>query len=164
MFANHPPIYEEYTLGIPNYDNAFVEFRNEEILVGFPADSLVRVFDSNFDYVYSFGVKGREMKQNYPEAGDYDTYASIWEDAQHNYGYYYDMYFDESNNRLLRSYTKGNGTSGLQVFENDILVADFDVPKKFNLLGKIGDIYFASGLFDQNEELDYLGIYQFKIN
>jgi hypothetical protein len=76
---------------------------------------------------------------------------------------YYDWieYIDETG-VLFRSYKKGENSSsdGLQVYKNDVLIADLDVPKGFKVTGFIFPYYYSNEYID--EEAEKMIIYKFR--
>ena len=53
------------------------------------------------------------------------------------------MYIDD--NFIFRGYTKSNlKNDGLQVYKNDLLIADLNFPKGYKIIGKIDNDYYAS--------------------
>jgi len=63
----------------------------------------------------------------------------------------------------FRSYVKSVSApyDGLQIYNGTTLVADVDVPKGLNVIGKIGDYYYSEVLGD--EETMKLWIYRFRL-
>ncbi len=159
VFGNKPTQYLDFKT-TPLFDFFNYDLRNDSLFVAFAVTDLIQVYDANQELAYEFGVKGTDMNQNYEGVSDIETAEKIWRKEFQSKGFYYHLYASEDG-KVFRSYTKNDSLGGLQIYDGKQLIADVTVPKRFSIIGKIGDFYYADGLI--SEESDQLGIYRFKI-
>lgn len=114
------------------------------------------------------------MKTDYEESQilevAFDT--DLYRYSRKNMGYFKDIFVDEQNGLVFRTYRQGSEQEDLwdetynplrlQIFKEGQLVEDFPVPGRFRILGKIGERYVADGLFDERNEQQ--GFYLMSIN
>lgn len=105
-----------------------------EYVVSFPVDSLIYIYKKDFSIKSIFGKSGRSMNTNYNFTFDYNKFSSVMADELKEKGYYTAIDYIEEKNLLFRSYQKnGNANDdGLQIYQNEVLIADVDIPKKQN--------------------------------
>ena len=51
----------------------------------------------------------------------------------------------------------------MQIYHQKRLIGDVEVPNFFNVIGKIGDYYYADGSLD-NPDNEEIVVYKFKLN
>lgn len=174
ILGTRPDSYESYQ---------FVPFHNKfdfhisadnHYYITHEIDSMIYVFDSNWELKESFGASGIDMKTNYLESQNLDVAfdSKQFYFSRKNEGYYKDIYIDEENNLVLRTYRQGSDRQDLldetynplqlQVFKDNKLLGDFSVPGRFKVLGKAGDYYVVDGYFDEQNEKQ--GFYLMTIN
>lgn len=159
VFGNKPSQYQEYET-TPIFDFFNYDLKDDSLFVAFAAADLMQVYTPNQELAYEFGVAGTDMNKDYEGVRDIETSEKIWRKEYSEKGYYYHVYVSDED-LLFRSYTKNDSLGGLQVYKGVTLVGDFTVPKRFSVLGKIDDYYYADGYID--EESDQLGIYRFRL-
>lgn len=141
----------------------------------FEIDSLIYAYNGQMQQVQSFGRAGQGMKTNYPET---DYLEAAFEDERYpqsrlRYGYYKDIYVDEEEDLVFRTYRLGSADPDhydenqtplrMQVYKGTALAGDFEVPTRFKILGKTEDgRYIADGFFDELNEKQ--GFYVFKVS
>jgi hypothetical protein len=148
-----------------------------QFYLGFQADSLIYVCNNEFVPIRAFGLAGKGMNKNYTEYKGVDfrgDLREIWEKDLENCGYYEAIKYIEDRDILFRSYTKGSNSeyNGLQIYHNEILVADIDVPKFdiqkgerpniFQVVGYIKPYFITNIFFDNHNERGV--IYKFKLD
>jgi hypothetical protein len=159
IFGRRSPAYKKYG-AIPNYDLLTLDSRLDSIYVSQAIDSMIQVYGPDYELAYEFGVAGQNMNTSYPTAATPMESEKIWIKAFTDYGYYYNVYCDRTSAMIFRPYTKDESNiGGLQIYEHAALIADVAVPKRFNIIGKIGEYYYADGLVNE----DQLGLYRFKL-
>jgi hypothetical protein len=159
VFGKKPSQYQDYEI-TPLFDFLNYDLRNDSLYVTFAVADLIQVYSPSQKLMYEFGVAGTDMNKNYEEVTDIETSEKVWQQEYLEKGYYYHV-FASDDNRVFRSYTKDGSRGGLQVYEGKVLVGDYVVPKRFSVIGRIGDYYYADGYM--SEESDELGIYRFKL-
>lgn len=162
-FGNRSDEYLNYRF-IPNFDFFHFASKEDSILVSFAIDPLIHVFSTEGKLIRKFGRKGLEITTKYP-------ITQTIEDAIDNYsidltkaGFYGSIFYEESSDLTFRTYFKSgsmDSTSRLQIYKGSKLIGDLEVPKRFTVIGKLGDFYFADGIIDEQSE--QLMIYRFKI-
>ena len=114
--------------------------------------------------ITSFGIAGKDMNQNYKQ------YFTL-NDASHNffffinkYSYYHSIVIDPHHDLVFRTSRKGEHSpyDGLQVYQQNCLIADYQTPKNFTFLGYISPWFYASGPLDYDNE--QMIIYRFNLN
>ncbi|WP_421873703.1 hypothetical protein [Marinoscillum sp.] len=125
----------------------------------------IEVYDpDNLQLVETFGQPGKYAN---PDLDRYDSYedflSALGSGYQIGFSYYTHIHVDSINSIFFRSYhIKDTGPWGLQAYNAEReLIIDSKVPFRFNVIGKIGDYYYADGIRDEENEI--LGIYRFKI-
>lgn len=127
--------------------------------VSFQADSLIYVYDNKSKLSRTYGFKGKEMDTNYKQiSGSWESVFSKYEyDTKHR-GYYYWIKYIPELHLTFRSYQKSSDVEydGLQIYKEDVLVGDINVPKKFKVAGYIAP-YFVTQVEDryENETLQF---------
>jgi hypothetical protein len=161
-FAKHPKIYSLHPFN-PNYDFNYRDVRNDSIFVSYMLDKYIYVYNPELEIVYAFGMPGKDMNLNYESISNNQLYSQNAIKAKSSYGYYTHIYADKGSDYLFRSYIKNNKNkfSGLQVYKDKILISDILVPKRCNVIGRVGNTFYADGFYD--EVNNRLGIYLIKI-
>ena len=162
LMTGFPEIYHKksYKYYAQSLVNLFVN-RDKTMIVGFEADSTIFICDSAGVPISGFGRSGNGMDIDYKEVrsvADQEQYYT----NRNEKGYYGHLYHDEDNQRIFRSYTRGGSSSddGLQVYENESLIADIKVPSGFIVAGRIGDYYYSNILTGDDGALL---VFRFKI-
>ncbi len=137
---------------------------NNDFYVSYYADSLIFRYDASCERILSvFGCAGRNMDTDYTASG----YG--WESLGVAYAcdigskgmYYWTEYVDECG-LLFRSYTKdGGATGGLQVYEGNVLIADVDVPRQFEVVGYSEPYFITRVVCD--DDVQRLKFYRFRL-
>ena len=161
--GNYPDSYVENKY-LTMFSNMYMAKKKDSILVSYEADKGIYVYSPDLKPQYAFGLKGQlPMKTDYPLTGSHeDFYNTKFADScELNFGYYTHLFYDEKSDLLFRSYTTGYGDhSGVQVYRDRVCIGDFKVPRRFNVIGRIGDYYYADGSISNNK----IEIFRFKIN
>lgn len=150
---------------IPNFDFSHFTKRNNELLVSFAIDPLIHVYGFDGVLKYKFGIKGMDIKTTYPKTNTIDDALDNYKLDLKKAGFYQAIYSDESKELTFRTYYPTGSEAGnarLQIYEKNVLIGDVLVPARFQVIGKIGDTYYADGIIDELN--DRLGIYTFKLD
>lgn len=123
-------------------------------------DDMIYACDNNFVPKFSYGYKGKDMDKSEHRAMDFETYKKQ-RDAERKKAHYRKIKC--VGDYTFRSYVKSISApyDGLQIYNGTTLIADVDVPKGLNVIGKIGDYYYSEVLGD--EETMKLWIYRFRL-
>ncbi len=150
---------------LPNFDYLFFTTKNDSILVSFPIDPALHVYDFNFNLLGTFGEKGQSMKTDYVPTQTLEEAESQWEMDLKQLGHYDHIFYDSKVDLLFRSYLpegKGAKSARLQIYKTNQLVADLVVPIRFRVLGSIDGVFYADGIVD--EENETLAFFKFKLD
>jgi hypothetical protein len=127
-------------------------------------DSLIYVYNPHFEFKYSFGISGHNMDTDYQQISEFDIkkIRELYFVDRPKRGYYNEIEKFDDYDILFRSYTRKelSPKDGLQIYKNEILVADIEVPKGFSVFGLIDDYFYAHTSIDEENEL--IKIYKFK--
>ncbi|WP_139316541.1 hypothetical protein [Algoriphagus marinus] len=174
MLGNRPDTYERYKF-IPFH--VMLDFhwtKDNSIYVTYEADSMIYVYDQSWKLKETFGAAGIAMKTDYVESQDLDVAfeSKYFYHSRKNEGFYKDIFVDEENELVFRTYRQGSDRQDLldetynplrmQIFREGKLLGDFSVPGRFRILGKVGDRYVADGYFDEQNEKQ--GFYLLNLN
>ncbi len=143
LIGRRPPLFLKQQL--PNYDHFNYEINKSSLYLNFYPEATIYKIDKEKDVVESaFGIQGSEMKTDYITTYSYkEAYKREFEDYN-NYNIYNSLYVD-NNNLIFRGYTKSNlKNNGLQIYKNEVLIADLNFPKGYKIIGKIDNDYYAS--------------------
>lgn len=137
-------IFARFPLGYKNnnwesFDNSCFDLDdNGNFYVSFEADSLIYMYDVNYEQFNTYGNSGRNMNCNYQKTFSSDTlYWAISSDRK-QYGFYEKLKFDNQSQLLVRLYRRGNtdvDNDGIQIYDRNTLIRDIDIPKHYKLMG-----------------------------
>ncbi|MHA7129862.1 hypothetical protein [Algoriphagus namhaensis] len=150
---------------LPNFDYIHLEQKGDSLLVCFPIDPLIHIYDLNFNFLGTFGERGKSMKTDYIPTQTLEEAESQWETDFLQFGHYDDLFYDEKQNLVFRTYLpqgKGNGSSRLQIYRNETLIGDLEVPIRFRVLGSKDGVFYADGIVEEENEV--LAFYRFTLN
>ncbi|HET8860116.1 hypothetical protein [Marivirga sp.] len=137
---------------------------NNYFYVSHEIDSLIFKYDQNFDLVSVFGSKGRNMATDYITMKQFDSklFKDLYFNKRPQLGWYSYLEFVDDVGLLFRSYTKGKHSDydGLQIFEDETLIGDVQVPKSFRVKGYIEP--YVYGELKTNDD-SKLNLYRFKL-
>lgn len=164
VFAFHDPVYKLHKW-LYFYDYTYRDIAENSLYVGNRASPNIEKYDATtFEKIDDFGTKGKYFIDN-----DYITFTSV--DDLNNadpydvlkHSFYGHIYADDESDIVFRSYhISGLEQWGLQAYQNEKLILDTLVPFRFNVIGKIGEYYYADGIRDEENEL--FAAYRFKLN
>lgn len=144
---------------LPNFDHFNYEINKGFIYLNFYPEASIYKIDKEKDTLQSvFGVKGNDMRTSYVTTNSYEeAYKREFEDYN-NYNFYNSLYVDK--NLIFRGYTKSNlKKDGLQIYKNDLLIADLNFHKSYKIIGKIDNDYYASKIeIKKREDMHLLKI------
>lgn len=150
---------------LPNFDYTYFVKKGDSLIVSFPIDPSLYIYDLGLQYLGKFGEEGIGMKKDYIPTQTLEEAESQWEMDFRQFGYYDQLYYDEKSQLLFRSYVpKGTngGFSRLQIYQGESLIADLEVPLRFKVIGSKDGLFYADGIID--EENEKLAFYTFTID
>ncbi len=161
VFGRHDKAY----LAKPNIAHDFInlDLKGNRLFANQGIAEKISVYDLDGHLLYRFGVVGRDMNTDYEQTSTFNETAMRIRELNRKYGFYYHIYADRTSHYFFRSYSKGNSPiGGLQIYYDTTLIADAQVPVRFNVIGKTGNTYFADGIVDEENEI--LALFTFKIS
>ncbi len=160
IFGRHDRVYLQKPTVV--HDFVVADIKADKLFTTQAAAEKIVVYNLSGKAEYTFGRAGKDMRTDYVYTASFDETAEKIRDLNRQYGFYYHLYADTGTNLVFRSYSRGNSsTGGLQIYRGTTLIADVDVPLRFNVVGRIGHYYYADGLVE--EEPEKLGIYRFRL-
>ena len=105
------------------------------------------------------------MNTNYTAIKDFNLklFRTLYFEDRPKLGWYYHVEFIDELGLLFRSYTKGEHCDydGLQILENETLIADLSVPKGFKVKGYIKPYVYGEVISELSEQLK---LYKFEVS
>ena len=162
MLCNFPPVYRKYKYAT-NFKYLLFDINGDDLIFSFEIDSLVYRMNLIDSTIFSFGNAGKDMDTRYPEYKNLEDSDNHTQECRENYGYYRDLSWIPETRILFRTYRKGKHPQkdGLQVYKDNNLIADIDVPRSFEIIGYSAPWYYATEIPDYDNEKFI--IYRFKI-
>lgn len=162
LLCNYPPVYKRYRY-LSNFKYILFDLYRDSLFFSFEVDTLVYRMNMKDSTVISFGNSGVDMDTAYPEFRTFEDSDIHFSACRQNYGYYRYLKWIPQTNVLFRGYQKQKAPfeDGLQVYRNRCLVADFNVPRGFEVIGYIAPWYYAGVKPDYANEKFI--IYRFKL-
>ena len=163
LFGFIPEFYQQYEF-LSNFNGFSYDCQGDTIYVDYAADSLMHVYKYPDKFLYTIGFSGRDMNQDYKETSSYEAAKKQMREDALIFGRYSCVKYIKETNALLRVYYKGNHseTDGLQVYKNNDLIADFDVPKHFQVIGFCNGYYYAVKYVPEQTGQEF-NLYKFKL-
>jgi hypothetical protein len=138
--------------------------QNNYFYISHEIDSLIYKYNKEFELVSVFGAKGVNMNTDYIPMKEFDpkVFKDLYFNQRPKLGWYSYLEFVDELGLLFRSYKKGEHSlkDGLQIFDDETLIADVEVPKSFRVKGYIKP-YIYGELQNQNDSK--LNLYRFKL-
>jgi len=147
----------------------------DDMVISFFPDSLMYRAYEGFNITESFGYAGRNMNTAYqemPDASEPSQYRQYFMTERQERGFYTSLSVVEEEDLIFRGYTRGRNadSDGLQIYRNDTLIADVDVPQHpspnpfegFEVAGYVAP-YFYSTVFT-DEDYETMWVYRFRID
>jgi hypothetical protein len=150
---------------LPNFDYSYFTTKGDSLLVSFPIDPKIHVYDLGFNFLGTFGEPGIDMKTDYIPTQTLEEAESQWETDRDQFGHYDHIFYDTKEDLLFRSYLpRGNGAKSarFQIYKGNQLAADLEVPIRFRVLGSVDGVFYADGIVD--EENEKLAFFKFKLD
>ncbi len=163
IFGKLSPVYSDNFNKLVMPYPLFDLINNDSTVFTFPTDSQIYLLDKNMNLNARFGVAGQSMDTNYVNTHKTDSFPINWKKETANKGYYTSIKYIPELNYVIRTYQK-SGTAildGMQIYKNEVLIADVSVPKGFKISGYISP-YVYSNIYT-NEIIKELKLYRIKL-
>ncbi|MCH7415508.1 hypothetical protein MM213_18550 [Belliella sp. R4-6] len=166
IHGRYSPIYHQYNFlstlrGVP-----FSYLDANTYIQGYEADSILYKLNDSGEVHFAFGVAGKEMNTAYEnfKAADIDEYDAVWDLDRDRYSYYHSVDYVRETGLLFRVYTKSNPlVDGLQIYRDDTLIGDVEVPKDFLFVGYKAPYYYGEFKYRVDKEEDSIKLLRFEI-
>jgi hypothetical protein len=164
IFGSFPPTYRKNTDKLIMPYMLFDLKDDNHMYFTFPADSLIYLADDESAISASFGTQGRNMDTNYVNADNLKSFSLHARKQKEERGHYTSLTYIKEKGLLFRSYHKnGNdSTEGLQIYKDQTLIGDVDVPAGFEVNGYISPWIYSREII--NEETGEIRIYKFQLD
>ncbi|MBS4014393.1 MAG: hypothetical protein KGZ97_11660 [Bacteroidetes bacterium] len=130
----------------------FDSYKQDSFILTFEADSLIYKCSKNFIPILAFGRSGQNMNTNYTLLNNFKDAELVYHSNRKECGYYTSIEYVNEVNLLFRTYTKGSHAKddGLQVYKDEVLVADMSIPNGFKIEGYIHPHIYSIKKIDVN--------------
>ena len=161
VMGKFPEIYKENP--VPHMEFFQYACSNHIVYVNHVIDSLIYVYKYPDELQYTIGYECLNIDRDYTFTKTID-YGNILENDLQHVGINSGLMFCSENNTLCRTYVKSiaTGLSGMQIYENNDLVADVEMPAFFKLLGYKNGCYYGA-CFTPKEEMETTNLILYKI-
>ena len=148
IFGRYPPVYRHSNIPVfAAYDFAIA---GDEIYVTFAADPRIYVLDMDGKPLYSFGKASDRISGRYPTTHSFSQYEKEREKTLGKHGYYSRIFV--SGDTVLRTCHTDDGEWILQHYTGSDYAGSFRTGLPLEILGKIGDCYYAFARVDVENE------------
>lgn len=164
--GTYSSMYQDYKFLSTLIGAPFSYINASTYIQGYEADGILYKLDDSGKMHFAFGIPGKEMNIAFENfmAEDIDEFDARWSLDRNRLSYYYSIDFVEESGLLFRGYTKSNPLSdGLQIYRDDTLIGDVEVPKGFRFVGYKAPFYYGEFKYNPNREDDSLLILRFKL-
>jgi hypothetical protein len=159
-------IYNQYQFLSTLLGAPFTYLNVDTYIQGYEADSILYRLSDDGEVAHAFGVAGKEMNTAYenfkPET--VEEYDAVWDLDRDRYSYYFSLDYIKETGLLFRGYTKSNSAvDGLQIYRDDTLIGDVEVPKDFRFIGYKAPYYYGEFKYRADKEEDSIKLLRFEL-
>ncbi|MCC5939153.1 MAG: hypothetical protein JJU34_17875 [Lunatimonas sp.] len=166
IHGGYSPIYHRYRFLSTLTGAPFSYLDADTYIQGYEADSILYKLSGFGEVQYAFGVAGKEMNIAYEnfKAEDVEEYEAVWKLDRDRYGYYHSVDYVRETGLLFRGYTKSNPlVDGMQIYRDDTLIGDVEVPKGFQFVGYKAPYYYGEFKYRPDKEEDSIKLLRFEL-
>lgn len=158
LFGLYPPMYHNKI--IPNFKACHTATDGYLLYVSYEAAPGIYVYDKQLNLFGYFGEAVPGISSEYPSTNNLDEAESNFKKHRETYGYYSKIKC--ANNYLFRTYLLPGGKTGVQIYQEGVLVSDSLLPYPcFSFIGYYSPYYYA--LADVNLEDETFTLLTFKL-
>lgn len=164
--GRYSPIYHQYKFLSTLIGAPFSYLDANTYIQGYEADSILYKLNNSGELQFAFGVAGKDMNTAYEnfKAEDYEEYDAVWDLDRDRLSYYLSLDHVKETGLLFRVYTKSNPLfDGLQVYRDDTLIGDLEVPKDFRFVGYKAPYYYGEFRYRQDKEENILKLLRIEL-
>ncbi len=146
----------------------------QTLALTYKPDPLIYLADTDFTIKEAFGRPGREMNTEYqplPRQAEGQNFRQYMIEQFTERGFYTSLNYVEERDLLFRSYRRGDGVGkdGLQVYKDQTLIGDVDVPRPdgadptsfFSFAGYNAPYFYSNAMIDDSDMS--ITVYRFKL-
>lgn len=143
LAGRFPEIYKENPMPAFEFFDYTIDCDNSRIYVNHAPDPLIYCYDFNGNVVNSLGFDAEGIDRNYTK-GYEPSFETFKKDIAH-VGSNTGVYYDSSNGLLFRTSLANfpSGKSIMQIYKDNDLILEQEMPPYFKLLGKSGASYYG---------------------
>lgn len=162
VFGKCPEIFKERPT--PHWEGFNYVISDTLLYVNHMVDSLIYVYRYPDDLQYTIGYECRGIDRNYTITEDLHLSENFDNDIKH-VGLNSGLVFCPENNTLCRTYVKSTatGASGIQIYRDNDLLVDIDMPSYFKLLGYRDSCYYGAK-FIPVEDMDNTSVVLYRLH
>lgn len=157
IYKNYPTPHLEFFQYAMNKDTAYVNHT---------VDSLIYAYIYPDKKLFTMGYEGVDIDRNYTKTSIIDEGQTFRKDMP-NIGLYTGLKYIHDTGLLFRTYLKNvsTGKTGLQIYKNQDLIADLDMPDYFKFLHFYNGVYYGVRFLPvETEDETFFVLYKFKIS
>lgn len=164
LLWNFPPAYSK------TYSDKGILFhvlfdidKNGNFYINCEGDSTIYTYNKEWKPMRAYGYQGREMDTDYPKVYTFNAANAVWEETRMKGIYQWLEYIDDTG-LLFRTYSKSEkaDTWGMQIFSDNKIIADVDVPIGLKVKGYIAPYYYGEIIADPDTRT--MKILRFKLD
>ncbi|MCH8557367.1 MAG: hypothetical protein LAT84_06095 [Balneolia bacterium] len=157
-------VYEPNTRMFPFFFYDLID--DETMAITYGPDPDIYLFSTDFDHIATFGVPGRNMEVEYEsfEGISDRQFENFMLDQWDTKDFYRSLQYVPETNLLFRGYTRRSDPDmdGLQIYRDNVLIADVDIPSERKVIGYIDGWYYTDAEINEREETKK--IYRFRLD
>ncbi len=166
IFGRMSPAYSENP-GTRPFSFFFYDFKDDETLaITYAADPAIYLFSSDFKHLATFGLPGKDMDTVYEDlSGVSDReFERFLLEQWRTKDFYSSLTYIPETNVLFRGYTRRSDPDydGLQIYRDQTLIADVDIPSERTVIGYIDGWYYTDAEINEREETKK--VYRFRLD
>jgi hypothetical protein len=164
IFGNIPEIYK--TSPMPHMEFFQYAVKNDTFYVNHCVDSLIYAYKYPDLLLYTIGYECDDVDRKYTITKLITEENLFRQDCQEGRSFNTGLKYIPQTNFLIRTYMKNliTGESGIQVYENNNLVGEFEMPPYFIFLGYHKGTYYGSRIIPiETEEKSEFVFYKFRL-
>lgn len=165
LLCNMPEYYKEKPLPYFEFLDFAVDYDNAKIYVNHAPDSLIYCYNYDGEVLNTLGFEPHGVDRSYT-FGITTTNEDFKNDIKHT-GANTGLYYDEKSKLLFRTSMTDTPTGKIimQVYRDNDLILEEEMPAYFKLLGRYGDKFYGTRFlpYDDGEKGEFV-IYSFEID
>lgn len=137
---------------------------NGNFYLSYEADSLIYVYNHEFEPIATYGFSGKDLNTDYMSISSFAQCRKNYQNERSTKSYYFWTEYIDQTGLLFRSYKKASADAdGLQIYRDGTLIGDVSVPKNFKVIGYVAPYYYSAIIPSLEDEDTSLTIYRFKL-